>query len=160
NAGDRDGFAYAHVLVGEGGGAGSCGEHIAGHPVIGKGDGGGGITVVNLANARCAHGQGPLAYVGGGGSRGVGGGIFVGVGAADADAGDFNALVEADVFGVEGRRCVSDGQDVARHTTVAEGDGGRGGSVVDLIDAGGGNRQRVLGDVRGRRGRRVKSVVR
>src|SRR5262249_47898691 len=113
NAGDRHSFADAHILVGEGGGAGSCAEHIAGHPVIGKGHGGGGITVVNLVDSGRAHGQGALSHVSGGGSGGVEGGILVGVGAADADAGDFNALVEADVFRVEGRRCVGDGKHVA-----------------------------------------------
>src|SRR5204862_55133 len=121
----------AHVLVGEAGAGVAVAEGIAGYAVVGQGDGGAGAAVVDLVDAAGGDGQGPLGDVGGGAGGGVDG-VVAGVAARDADAADRHGLAGAHVLVVERRAGVAVGEHVAADPVIGEGDGGRGGAVVDL----------------------------
>src|SRR5207253_9263161 len=85
--------------------------------------------------------------------RGVGEIVVAGVGAADADAAHRYRFAGAHGSVGERRRRVAVGQGVAGDLVIGQGDRGRGGAVLYLVDAGGRDRQAPGGDVGRARGR-------
>src|SRR5207302_1975935 len=119
------------------------------------GDGGRRRAVVELVHAGGAHRERPGGDVRGGAGGGVG--RVVGrVVAGQAEAREGDRLAGADVLRGEGDRAASQADAVADLLAV-QGDRREGSvraSVVDLVVGGEAHGDRVLGDVRGGRGRR------
>src|SRR5262249_25609960 len=98
-------------------------------------------AAVDLARAGGRDGQRGLADAGRRRRGDVGELVVAGGGAADADAADAHGLARARVAVGERGAGVADGEVVAGDAVVRQRDRGGGGAVVDLVHAGGGDRE-------------------
>src|SRR5579871_3148854 len=156
NACYRNGFSHARARVGETGARVAVREDIARHAIVGESYRGGGGSVKTFVDAHGRDRQCALRDVG----RGRRGGVdrIVGRGGAgNRDAADRNGLAAAGRFAGEASAGVAVGEDVARNAIVGENHGGRCSAVVNLIDAGCGDRQRTR--VNRQRGRSAAAGV-
>src|SRR5256885_2232817 len=96
---------------------------------------------LSLFFARGAGARGGAGGDVGGGAGGGVGGVVGRVGARDRDAADRHRLAAAHVLVAEQSAGVAVGHVVAADLVVRQGHRGRGGAVVDLVDAGGADGQ-------------------
>src|SRR6185369_14072800 len=121
DAADADRFGSADVRVGETGAGVAGREAVAGHAVIGQGDGGGRRAIIELVHACGAHDQRPRGDVGGRAGGGIGG-VVGDIGAAEGDAADGDGLGRADVLVGETGAGVAGGEAVACHAVIRKSD--------------------------------------
>src|SRR5262249_31190157 len=133
DAADTDRLGIADVLIGETGAGGSLAQAVARHAVVRECDGGGRGGIIDLVDTDGSYRQSPRGDVGRC-ARSTVSRVVGGIGAAEGDAADVDALGSADIFIGEAGLGVGVGQAVAADAVVGQGDGGIGSAVINLIE--------------------------